>query len=270
VVALAVTALVTLAPLASEAEAAEGDDGSDDKAWIAEELLRELRALREQNTAIKKELSALREKVEALEKQQAALQGAGDERASGEPKSVRFDPARLRGSASADVAIIEFTDYQCPYCGRHHKKVYPKIERELIETGKARYAVMDFPLPMHDKAVGASMAARCAKEQEAFWRMHHALFSNQQELGQELYMEQAKRLGLDGDDLRACLDDEAKRRAVNDSVVYGQKVGVKGTPHFVIGRIKGDRVVDVTSVSGVQPYGVFESRVKRLQESATD
>jgi len=169
--------------------ASGGNDNGQDKGWIAEELLRQVRALREQNTAIKKELSALREKVEALEKQQAARQGAGDERGSGEPKSVRFDPARLRGSASADVAIIEFTDYQCPYCGRHHKKVYPKIERELIETGKARYAVMDFPLPMHDKAVGASMAARCAKEQEAFWRMHHALFSNQQELGQELYME---------------------------------------------------------------------------------
>jgi predicted DsbA family dithiol-disulfide isomerase len=94
--------------------------------------------------------------------------------------------------------------------------------------------------------------------------MHHALFINQQELGREVYVEQTKRLELDERAFWRCLDDEAKRRAVNDSVVYGQKIGVKGTPHFVIGRINDDRVVDVASVSGAQSYGVFETTARRL------
>src|SRR5690606_19222030 len=91
------------------------------------------------------------------------------------------------GSQQAKVAIVEFTDYQCPYCAQYHSETFENLKKEYIDTGKVQYVLRDFPLDFHAYAKGAAIAANCAGEQDAYWQMNHQLFSNQSELGDGLY-----------------------------------------------------------------------------------
>ena len=91
------------------------------------------------------------------------------------------------GHPDAPVTIIEFTDLQCPYCARFATQTFPQIRRNYIDTGKVRYTSRDLPLPMHEFAVSAAVAARCAGEQGRFWEYLAALFAMQDRLGSALY-----------------------------------------------------------------------------------
>lgn len=86
----------------------------------------------------------------------------------------------IKGNKDAPVTIVEFSDYQCPFCARFFKETLPKIQEEYISTGKVKFAYRDYPLPMHSVAQKASEAARCADEQDAFWKFHDLAYSNQQ------------------------------------------------------------------------------------------
>lgn len=216
-------------------------------------------ALRNENAKIRKDLEVIKEELSNLETQQVA-----ERRRPSGPGSVDFDSSQALGDAGAKVAIIEYTDYQCPFCARHAEKVLPSIRENLIEPGHVRYQVADYPLSFHAKAEQAAVAANCAGEQGQYWAMHDALFENQNKLGEELYQQTAKQLELNIDAFTECLNDPASAKAVNRSIAYGNSVGVSGTPKFFIGRIEGDSITDVSSISGAQSYGVFAATVEKL------
>lgn len=98
---------------------------------------------------------------------------------AGTPPTV--DDDAVKGDANAPVTIIEFTDYQCPFCSRHFEQTFGQIESEYIDTGKVKYVVRDFPLGFHPNAQKAAEAAECAGDQGRYWEMHDQLFSNQGE-----------------------------------------------------------------------------------------
>ncbi|HEX7027692.1 MAG TPA: DsbA family protein [Gammaproteobacteria bacterium] len=232
-----------------------------DSGWINEEILKQLAALREDNTAIRNELKSINEKLSQLEKKPVA----GGGRPSS-PETIDFDSKRALGDKKAQVAIIEYTDYQCPFCTRHAKNVFPQIKENLIETGKARYQVADYPLSFHTEAKQAAVAALCAGRHgvEQYWVMHNALFEYSQELGETLYVQQAEALGIDRKAFSTCLNDPESGKAVDRSIAYGNKIGVSGTPKFFIGRIEGDAITEIATISGAQSYGVFEATVSEL------
>ncbi len=181
-------------------------------------------------------------------------------RATPPPATVEValgDGPRL-GDAKATVGIVEFTDFQCPFCKRFHDQTFNQLKQSYLDTGKVQYFVRDFPLGFHGQATGAAMAARCAGRQGAYWPMHHALFTHQRRLGPELYDELAKQLALDGGKFSACLEDSAQTKAVEAELAYGQSIGVRGTPNFFVGRIEDGKLVAASRISGAQSLAGFQ------------
>ncbi len=141
------------------------------------------------------------------------------------------DPAL--GPENAPVTIIEFSDYQCPYCARWHSEVFAR----LMDTykGKVRFVYRDFPLySIHPQAESAAEAANCAGEQNAYWEFHTALFSEKYNLGAESYRQYATDLGLDAAKLGQCLDEHRYQAEVKADFDAAVQLGVSSTPTFFI------------------------------------
>jgi protein-disulfide isomerase len=150
------------------------------------------------------------------------------------------------GPKDAPVKIVEFTDYQCPFCG----KARPTINQVLSEyKGKVRYVLRDFPLSFHKDALKAHEAARCAGEQDKLWEMNKKLFENQRALKIDDLKKYAGEIKLKMDKFEQCLDSGKFAEAVKQNQEYGEKVGVSGTPAFFInGRM----------ISGARPFSSFK------------
>ena len=154
------------------------------------------------------------------------------------------------GSASAPITLIEFSDYQCPYCGR----VEPTLKRLRAAYGdKIRFVWKDFPLTqIHPQAFKAGEAAHCAGDQGKYWELHDVLFNKQSELQLDDLKRHALTLGLNVDAFNQCLDSSKHAERVRDGVAEGGQVGVNSTPTiFINGR----------RFSGAQPYEVFAAAI---------
>ena len=136
-----------------------------------------------------------------------------------------------RGPGAAPVTIVEFSDFQCPYCSR----VKPTLERVRAVYGdRVRVVFRDFPLPIHPLAPKAAEAAACAKDQGRFWEMHDRLFDNQQKLAPADLKQHAKDLGLDAEAFDQCLDSGRHAGDVQKNVADGTRYGITATPAFFI------------------------------------
>jgi protein-disulfide isomerase len=176
-------------------------------------------------------------------------------------------PFNVLGREDAPVAIIEFSDLQCPHCARFAAETFPRLRSEFIETGKLRYAARDLPLPFHAFATPAAVATRCAGEQGRFWEYREALFANQERLGLEPYAEVASALGLDVAQLEACRSDGRQAAEVRADLELARSFGIASTPTFVVGRVV-DGKFQGELISGAQPYEVFAARIAALLEPA--
>ncbi len=140
------------------------------------------------------------------------------------------------GPADAPITIVEFSDYQCPYCQKWYKEVFAQLLASY--PNQIRFVYRDLPLPMHSEAVPAAEAADCAGEQGAYWKFHDALFSGQETLGRSAYEQFAANLGLDTAAFTTCLDDHRYRSRVETDASDAAHLGLTGTPSFYInGRI---------------------------------
>ncbi|MCB8985954.1 MAG: thioredoxin domain-containing protein [Ardenticatenaceae bacterium] len=175
--------------------------------------------------------------------------------ALGLPMDVSIEGAYSIGDPNAPITIIEFTDYQCPYCERHFTETLPSLMADYVETGKVHYVFKDFPLTaIHPQAQLAAEAARCAGAQDAYVPMHDALFANQaswsgQANAADLFEQYAADLGLDSDAFRACLDSGEMKTAVLTDQAQGFEYGVNGTPAFFVNGFL---------ISGALPYSSFD------------
>lgn len=177
------------------------------------------------------------------------------------PVDVPTDNSYSIGDSDAPVTIIEYTDYQCPFCSRHFEETLPQIIENFVETGQVRYVFKDFPLTnIHPQATKAAEAARCAGEQEAYHAMHDSLFARQSEWGgrtdaAELFVGYAEDLDLDAESFAECLESGRMEDAVMADLREGVDLGVRGTPTFFINGYY---------LSGAQPYSVFEQAITEL------
>ena len=150
------------------------------------------------------------------------------------------------GPKDAPIKVIEFTDYQCPFCGKSR----PVVNQMLQEyKGKIRYVLRDFPLSFHKDSIKAHEGARCAGEQNKYWDMNKKLFENQRAITIPDLKKYAEGLKLKMDKFNDCLDSGKYTDIVRQNQEYGEKVGVSGTPAFFInGRM----------VSGARPFASFK------------
>jgi len=147
---------------------------------------------------------------------------------------VASDDDAAKGPVTAPVTIVEFSDYQCPYCARAETVVDEVVKKY---GDKVRLVYRDYPLKFHNNAETASMGAECAADQGKFWEMHRAIFSNQQKLAAADLVETAGSIGLDKDAFKTCLDAGKHRAEVQKDFEDGMKYGVTGTPTFFINGI---------------------------------
>jgi protein-disulfide isomerase len=170
-----------------------------------------------------------------------------------------------RGDGGAKLTMVEFLDYQCPYCGRFSRETMPQIDKDYIQTGKLRYVVMQLPLEgIHKFAVIGAEEAECAGEQGKFWEMHDRLFANQQTIDQ--WKENAEALGLDVNRFKECLDSGRQTAQIRSDVAEAQKAGLTGTPAFFLAYTdeKNTAIKSVTRLVGALPYASFKSAIDKL------
>ncbi len=167
---------------------------------------------------------------------------------------VNADGNPVKGSKGAPVTIIEFSEFECPFCERFYRQTFPLIEENYIETGEVRYVFRDFPLSFHQNAQKAAEAAECADEQGKFWEYHDKLFGNQRALDINSLKQYAKDLGLNTAKFNDCLGSGKMVSEVQKDFTDGSKYGVSGTPTFFINGIK---------LVGAQSYSAFEQIIEQ-------
>jgi len=160
---------------------------------------------------------------------------------------VTYDPSRVRGDSKAPVTIVEFSDFQCPYCKQAATTMNDLLSKY---NGRVKLAFRDFPLrEIHPQAQIAAEAARCACDQGKFWEFHDALFANQSKLDEAALIAQARVLGLNESSFQSCLTSGKFKAKIEADLQEGSRVGVSGTPGFFINGV---------FLNGAQPQAEFE------------
>jgi protein-disulfide isomerase len=161
-----------------------------------------------------------------------------------------------KGAVDAPVVIVEYSDFQCPFCGRFARETAPVLEQEYVDEGLVRIEWRDFPY-LGPESTLAAQAGRAAAAQDRFWQFHDAMYADQPapnsgSLTEERLVEVAREVGLDVDRFRRDLASESVAAAVQDDFTEGQSIGVTGTPAFL---------VNGRPVMGAQPVEVFRQLI---------
>jgi protein-disulfide isomerase len=218
-------------------------------------------SLNESQKAILKELQEIRKLL--------AQQGQARPSADALPIApVGIGKEPFKGTAAAKVAIIEFSDYQCPFCGRYDKETYPQLIKDYVDTGKVKYVFRDMPLDFHKNAFKAAEASHCAGEQGRYWDMHDRLFANQTSLEAADLVKHAGALQLNASQFQQCLESGRFVNDIKKDIADAGTVGISGTPSFLIGVIQPNGTVKVTKkLVGAKQYAEFKSAIDGLLPS---
>jgi protein-disulfide isomerase len=222
------------------------------------------------------DLIAIRRDIDALLRGQEAIQKALGEMSAntsgrrlpiaGGSILLDIEGAPSQGLHTAPVTIVEFTDYQCPFCARHATQVLPSIVSDYVKTGKVRYVVRDFPLQSHSNAPKAAEAAYCAGDQNKYWEMHDLIFADQQNLGISDLWSRAGSLGLNQLAFADCLASGKYAKQVARNLANAQAAGVESVPTFYLALTnqEGKMLKTATKLVGALPYSSFKAALDIL------
>jgi len=213
---------------------------------------------RQQAEEIIQELRQIRQLLERQQQQQAA----------GPPAKIKMnlEGVQMLGSKNAPLTMVEFTDYQCPFCQSFYTQTFAELKKNFIDTGKVRFYARDLPLDsMHPNAMRAAEAGRCAAEQDQFWKLRDVMGSHPDKLDLDSLVADAQFLKMDVAAFRNCVVSEKYKDAVQADVLEAMRIGADGTPAFIIGKstaegLEGDLVV------GAHPYSTFDLKLRSLEK----
>ncbi len=188
------------------------------------------------------------------------------------PVKVSIDDDAILGDKNAPLTMVEFSDYECPFCKRYFDQTYPEIKKNYIDTGKLKVVFRDLPLSFHDPmATKEAIAATCAKEQggdEAYYKMHDALFTKTTSNGNGLTIDNlytiAGEIGLNAGNFKTCLDSDKYKSEVSKDLADAGAAGADGTPTFFIGKSDPSGTIEGTRLVGAQPYTAFSTIIDGL------
>ena len=183
------------------------------------------------------------------------------------PKQVSLDDDPVLGNKNAPITLIEFSDYECPFCKRHFDSTFPDLKKDYIDTGKVKLVYRDFPLSFHDPmATKEAVAANCAREQggdSTYFKFHDEMFkrttSNGNGLSDDKVKTIASDLGLDTASFNSCYDAQKSKDEVAKDITDGSAAGASGTPTFFIGKSTTTGTINGTKLVGAQPYSAFKT-----------
>ena len=247
------TVLIVLAVLPLNSTALAQQQRNRQKA-----LERDIRELKQGQIDIQKELQEIRRLLQSTGAQVPAA-----------PQNIVLDVEGLpfKGEPTAKLTIVEFSDFQCPYCGRHFREVFPLIEKDYVQTGKIKYVFSPLPLEsIHPEAFKAAQAAYCAGDQGKYWEMHGRLLDNQRALSVREQSLHAQLIGLNLPTFQQCLFSEKYAITIRERIAIANSAGIEATPAFLLGFTNptNPQVRVVKVISGAQPYSVFKDSIDRL------
>lgn len=187
------------------------------------------------------------------------------------PKKVSIDDDPILGDKNAKVTIIEFSDYECPFCKRFYDDTLTQLKKEYIDTGKVKLVYRDLPLSFHDPmATLEGIAANCAREQgddSTYFNYHDEIFNRTTSGGNGLTKEDlytiASDLGLDSSSFSSCVDSKKYKDEVAKDLADAEKVGASGTPTFFIGKSTDNGVIEGNPVVGAQPFNTLKTIIDK-------
>jgi len=177
-------------------------------------------------------------------------------------RNISLDDDPMKGNPDASITIVEFSDFQCPFCAKFHENTLPQLDQNYISTGKVNFVYRDFPIQsIHPNAIPAALASECADDQGKFWEMHDVIFENQrvwQDLqipqSTDMFREYATEIGLNTDDFDSCMNSGKYIEEIGNDLEDGRLYGVTGTPGFFVGNEK----IGFTKLIGAQPFSSFQ------------
>jgi len=180
--------------------------------------------------------------------------------------SISLDDDPVKGNLNAPITIVEFSDFQCPFCAKFHSTTLPQLEVNYIDSGKVKFVYRDFPIQsIHPNAVPAALASECADEQGMFWEYHDIVFENQKKwqglsgpIMVDTFEQYAMELGLNTSDFNTCFESGRYADEVTKDLQDGVSYGITGTPGFFVGNDE----LGYVKMIGAQPYSVFERLIE--------
>jgi protein-disulfide isomerase len=166
------------------------------------------------------------------------------------------------GRTDAPVTVVEFTDYQCPFCKRFHVATFTDLKKKYIDTGRVRWVIRDLPLDFHPYALQAAEAVQCAGEQGQFWQMHDALLSTERPPDNEVINASAERLSLNLADWHSCLQSGKFTDEIQKEVTEAAALQFRGTPTFIVARTA--TMLDGEVIVGAKSLFDFQSIINGL------
>lgn len=184
------------------------------------------------------------------------------------PSSISIEGSPFLGKADAPITLVEFTDYLCPFCKRHAKSTIPLLKTQFIDTGKLKYVLREYPIAkLHPKSYKLSMAALCAGDQGQYWTMHDAFFNAKSKPNPDNLGLLIKKLKLDKKKFNTCLSTKKFNKQIDKDLADGSRLGVSGTPAFIIGKTNPDNpdlFQSIQFIKGAQPYHRFKQAIEKL------
>jgi protein-disulfide isomerase len=254
---LLVVAAVAVLPIAGDAQ----QNGAPDQA-----LQKRIAALEAGQQAILKELQEIKALLQA-KPAAAPTPPAAVAVAPGTLLSIENAPAR--GNAKAKVTLVEFSDFECPFCGRYVRETYAQIQHEYVDSGKVRYVFRNFPLEnLHPQAFGAAVAGECARAQGKFWEMHDRMFANQRALTLPGLIRSAETLGLDSAAFQKCVASDTPKKKVRQDIADVEALGANATPVFFFAvEEKGGKVRILQQIVGAKSFAIFKTTLDTILSS---
>lgn len=234
-------------------------------------------ALRKEMDLLRERLAALQKEVNDLKAQRAAVPPAATTKPAPaaavtpvENISLNLAKAPIRGSESARVALVEVSDFECPFCARYSMQTSAQVAQAFVQTGKIRYAFVHLPIASHRNAFKAAEASMCAADQGKFWEMRDRLFANQTALARPRLPESAAAIGLRVDTFTSCLDSGRHAPQIQADAATANRLGVRATPTFFIGTIDpASRLFTATHrIVGAKTFAVFQGALDAAVASA--
>lgn len=193
------------------------------------------------------------------------LSGTGHTEPNPQPmpnEPINLENAVVVGDSAARIVLAEFSDFQCPFCGRFARETWPQIKTTLVDSGRIKFAFVDYPLSNHAYSAKASQAADCSGTQ--FWAMHDSLFANQDQLAEPSLEARAAELGLDATTFSACLTARPSEQLVR-RFGLGKSLRVTGTPTFYVGVLQPDGKLKATArLVGMQSAAQIQDTLRPL------
>jgi protein-disulfide isomerase len=190
------------------------------------------------------------------------------------PVKVSVDNDPVLGDKNAPLTLIEFSDYECPFCKRAFTDVLPELKKAYIDTGKVKFVYRDFPLSFHANAEKEAEAAECARSQSndaTYFKFHDQIFTKTTAGGTGLALTElpviAKNLGLNVNQFQQCLDSGKFKDEVAKDIADGSAAGVSGTPSWIIGTSSKDGQIEGQLIVGAQPFSAFKTIIDEKLEN---